>query len=95
MNNCPHCNGTNLHIEKKGFNTQRAVVGTILLGPLGAFAGNKDKNTLEATCLDCGNVFNPVNVVSKVSKVDAADPLGTFLLIGAVVVAGIIIAVSL
>ncbi len=56
---CPRCYSTNLTANKKGFGFGKAVVGTILAGPLGAAAGGIGSGKVRLTCLKCGHQFKP------------------------------------
>lgn len=56
---CPRCHSTNLTANKKGFGFGKAVVGTILAGPLGAAAGGIGSGKVRLTCLKCGHQFKP------------------------------------
>ena len=56
---CPKCNSTQLHFAKKGFSGKKAVVGGILTGGLGLFAGTIGSNKILANCMSCGNQFSP------------------------------------
>ena len=57
---CPKCQSTQLHFAKKGFSGKKAVVGGILTGGLGLFAGTIGSNKILANCMSCGNKFSPV-----------------------------------
>ena len=56
---CPKCSSTQLHFAKKGFSGKKAVVGGILTGGLGLFAGTIGSNKILANCMSCGNKFSP------------------------------------
>ena len=56
---CPKCNSTQLHFAKKGFSGKKAVVGGILTGGLGLFAGTIGSNKILANCMSCSNQFSP------------------------------------
>ena len=56
---CPKCQSTQLHFAKKGFSGKKAVVGGILTGGLGLFAGTIGSNKILANCMSCGNKFSP------------------------------------
>ena len=56
---CPKCNSTQLHFAKKGFSGKKAVIGGILTGGLGLFAGTIGSNKILANCMSCGNQFSP------------------------------------
>jgi hypothetical protein len=52
---CPKCGSISVQPIKKGFGLGKAVVGGVLLGPLGLLAGNVGKNKVEMYCMKCGN----------------------------------------
>lgn len=54
---CPKCGSSNFHIGKKGYGGGKALLGTILLGPLGLLAGQFGSNNIIKTCLKCGKKF--------------------------------------
>jgi len=57
---CPKCGSTNVHADKKGFSTGKAVVGTLVGNPVvGAIAGTLGSNKIIMTCLNCGYNFKP------------------------------------
>jgi hypothetical protein len=56
---CPMCNSTQIAGHKQGFDVGRAVVGDLLLGPLGLLGGMIGKDRVKITCLKCGHVFEP------------------------------------
>lgn len=52
---CPKCNSTAIHAGKKGFGVGKALVGTVLVGPIGLFAGGIGMKKIKLTCLNCGH----------------------------------------
>jgi ssDNA-binding Zn-finger/Zn-ribbon topoisomerase 1 len=57
---CPKCASTNVHADKKGFSTGKAVAGTLIGNPvIGAIAGTHGSNKIVMTCLNCGHEFKP------------------------------------
>lgn len=57
---CPKCSSTQLHADKRGFSTGKAVIGTVAGGVLaGAAMGGAGSNKIQITCLNCGHVFSP------------------------------------
>ncbi len=54
---CPKCGSTSLAVDKKGFGYGKAVVGTVLIGPVGLLAGGIGANKQMCTCLNCKNTF--------------------------------------
>lgn len=63
---CPKCGSTQIHAEKRGFKTGRAVAGGIVTGNIivAMTAGGIGKNNIELTCLKCGNKFKPGEGIS-------------------------------
>jgi hypothetical protein len=51
--NCPKCGSPRTIINKKGFNVGNAILGGILLTPIGALLGFAGSNKLIGKCLDC------------------------------------------
>ena len=57
---CPKCASTNVHADKKGFSTGKAVAGTLIGNPvIGAIAGTHGSSKIVMTCLNCGHEFKP------------------------------------
>lgn len=54
---CPKCGSTNVHVDKKGFDGQKACCGFLTCGPLGFLCGTDGANKLEKTCLDCNKTW--------------------------------------
>ncbi len=55
---CPKCGCTQIHSDKKGFSTGKAVAGALVGGVLvGAAAGGIGKDKIILTCLKCGHQF--------------------------------------
>lgn len=54
---CPNCGGTELIPVKKGFSVGKAVVGGLLVGPLGLVAGAIGSNKIKLVCLSCRHTF--------------------------------------
>jgi len=54
---CSKCGSTSLSANKKGFGIGKAVVGGVLLGPVGLIAGNINAKKVKVTCLKCGYQF--------------------------------------
>lgn len=56
--NCPRCNSTKIHVDKKGFGYGDACCGAFLFGPLGLLCGGIESKKLMATCMNCGKKFD-------------------------------------
>jgi hypothetical protein len=56
---CAKCGSSALHVTKAGFSVSKAILGTMLLGPLGAVGGAIGSNELKIVCLECGLVMKP------------------------------------
>jgi RNA polymerase subunit RPABC4/transcription elongation factor Spt4 len=57
---CPKCGSNQIHSNKKGFSTGKAVAGTLVGGVLiGAAVGGIGSDKIEITCLNCGHKFKP------------------------------------
>ena len=58
---CPKCGSTQIHAEKRGFKTGRAIAGGLITGNLliTLAAGGIGKDNIELTCIKCGNKFKP------------------------------------
>lgn len=52
---CPKCGSTQLHAGKKPLSLKRAVVGTVLLNPVGGVIGAVTSKKLVITCMNCGH----------------------------------------
>lgn len=52
---CPKCVSTSVQPVKKGFGLGKAVVGGVLLGPVGLLAGAIGKNKIDMYCMKCHN----------------------------------------
>lgn len=51
---CPKCGSIHIETHKKGFGAGKAVVGGLLMGPLGLAAGGIGSGKLTYHCQDCG-----------------------------------------
>lgn len=56
---CPRCQSSQITANPKGFGLGKAVIGGLLLGPIGLLGGVVGKNEITITCLKCGHVFEP------------------------------------
>jgi tellurium resistance protein TerD len=50
---CPRCHSTQVTAGKKGFGIGKALVGGVLLGPVGILAGFIGRKNMEFACLSC------------------------------------------
>jgi ribosomal protein S27E len=56
---CPRCKSTQIAGHKQGFDVRKAVLGDLLLGPVGLLGGMIGGDQIKITCLKCGHVFAP------------------------------------
>ena len=78
---CPHCGSEQIHSDKKGFSTGKAVAGTLVGGVLiGAAVGAAGQNKIKLTCLKCGKQFNigdkPISYLEKKRKEERENKSG-------------------
>lgn len=52
---CPKCGSTSITVVKKGFGFGKAFAGSLLVGPVGLFAGGIGANKVQRVCLSCGH----------------------------------------
>ncbi|TGE35085.1 tellurium resistance protein TerD [Desulfosporosinus fructosivorans] len=55
---CPRCHSTQVTAGKKGFGIGKALVGGVLLGPVGILAGFIGSKNMEFACLSCKERWN-------------------------------------
>jgi len=55
---CPRCHSTQVTAGKKGFGLGKALVGGVLLGPVGILAGFIGNKNMEFVCLSCRERWN-------------------------------------
>ena len=55
---CPSCHSTQVTAGKKGFGIGKALVGGVLLGPVGILAGFIGSKNMEFACLSCRERWN-------------------------------------
>ncbi|MDR3587106.1 MAG: TerD family protein [Desulfosporosinus sp.] len=55
---CPRCHSTQVTAGKKGFGFGKALVGGVLLGPVGILAGFIGSRNMEFACLSCRERWN-------------------------------------
>ncbi len=56
---CPRCGSTQFTANKKGFGLGGAIVGGVLLGPVGLLGGFAGSGQVKITCLNCGHEWEP------------------------------------
>ena len=58
---CPKCYSTQIHADKRGFKTGRAIAGGLITGNIlvTMASGGIGMNKIELTCLKCGHKFKP------------------------------------
>ena len=56
---CPKCGSSQITANKKGFSGKKAIIGDILVGPIGLVAGTFGSSKVLITCLACGHRFKP------------------------------------
>lgn len=66
---CPKCHSSQIHVDKRGFKTGRAIAGGMVTGNIlvAAAAGGIGMNDIELTCLKCGHKFKPGEAYSTSS----------------------------
>lgn len=66
---CPKCHSTQIHVDKRGFSTGKAIAGGMLTGNvlIAAAAGSIGMNKIELTCLKCGHKFKASEAYSTTS----------------------------
>lgn len=56
---CPRCGSTQIEGSSKGFGIGKAVIGGVLLGPVGLLGGLIGRKKVMVVCLQCGNRWEP------------------------------------
>lgn len=56
---CPKCRSQQVTANKAGFGVGKAVVGGLLLGPLGLAAGAHGSGKITVSCMACGHQWDP------------------------------------
>lgn len=66
---CPKCNSTQIHVDKRGFKTGRAIASGLLTGNIlvAAAAGGIGHDKIELTCLKCGCKFGIKDIKNNVT----------------------------
>lgn len=65
---CPKCKSTQISAKAKGFGFGKAVVGTALLGQIGALAGTIGSGKTQLVCHRCGHVWTPNSLSSAITE---------------------------
>ena len=76
---CPKCHSSQISVNKKGFQTGKAIVGGIITGNIlvAAAAGGIGMNKLELTCLKCGHKFR-ADEAYKTTSIEQDKALAEF-----------------
>ncbi len=56
---CPKCGSQNFTTGRKKFGAGKAVVGTLVLGPIGLVGGLINRGKLELKCQSCNHKWKP------------------------------------
>lgn len=62
---CPKCGNSSISAGNKGFGLGKAAAGGILIGPVGLLGGLIGSKKVMASCLNCGNKWEPGKVKVK------------------------------
>ena len=65
---CPNCGSQQLTANKKGLSITKAALGGFLLGPVGLAAGAIGKDKIRITCLKCGRIWEPGDLMRPVEQ---------------------------
>lgn len=57
---CPKCKSNSITAQKQGFGFGKALIGGLLTGAVGLFAGAINKNKIYNHCLNCGYKWEPI-----------------------------------
>ncbi len=58
---CPYCHSTQVTAGKKGFGVGKAIVGGLLLGPIGLLGGFIGSKNIEFLCINCNKRWSASN----------------------------------
>ena len=56
---CPKCGSEQISANKKGFSGGKALIGGLLMGPIGLAVGALGRNKIKVTCLNCAATWDP------------------------------------
>ncbi|HEY9697058.1 MAG TPA: hypothetical protein V6D10_07330 [Trichocoleus sp.] len=71
---CPRCKSTQIMVQKKGFSGGNAIVGAVLLGPVGLAGGFIGANDINLTCMKCAYQWNPNQPLPTVAPIPEVSP---------------------
>lgn len=72
---CSNCGSTQLLVQQRGLDTNKAIIGDIIAGPIGILAASVGGSENVITCLTCGNVFYPDPGGQFPDKISAQTPV--------------------
>ncbi|AGX41670.1 TerD family protein [Clostridium saccharobutylicum] len=62
---CPYCHSTQVTAGKKGFGVGKAIVGGLLLGPVGLLGGLIGSKNIEFLCINCNKRWSASNNINS------------------------------
>jgi len=93
---CPKCYSSELTSDKKGFSAGKALVGGLLVGPVGLIGGALGAKKLVIYCVACGHKFKPgQHVTHKPTKQEKREDAKNFVSLLAGVAVWVLLALGL